>query len=220
MSPPVEPPTKRYRLGIAIATLVGAAWRLVMLVSKWNVPLAYSDAWYYSLQAINNAHGHWFKEASGPLAGWGVLPGAEHPPLTSLIVTPAGLLSNPIFWQRATITVLGIALVPLVGLLARRIGGPLVGVIAASIAAVYPNMWMSDAVVMSETITKVAVVLVLLAALRHVERFDLRSAALLGAAVGLAGYARSELIFYAPLLALVGARSYPWREWSRRAAPP
>jgi hypothetical protein len=189
-----------------------------MLVSKWNVPLAYSDAWYYSIQAINNAHGRWFREAGGPLAGWGVLPGAEHPPLTSVVIAPASLLSHPIFWQRATITLLGIALVPLVGLVARRIGGPVVGVLAAAIAAVYPNIWMSDSVVMSETLTKIAVLLVLLAALHHLDRFDLRSAAIVGAVVGLAGYARSELIFYAPLLALVGVRSYPWREWLRRAA--
>ena len=212
------PNDRRFRVGLLAITLVGAAWRLLMLISKWNRPLAYSDAWYYSIQAINNAHGKWFKEAGGPLAGWGVLPGAEHPPLTSVVITPASLLSHPIFWQRATITLLGIALVPLVAVVARRIGGPLVGLLAAAIAAVYPNIWMSDSVVMSETITKLAVLLVLLAAVRHIDRFDLRSAAALGAAVGLAGYARSELIFYAPLLALVGVRSYPWKDWLRRAA--
>jgi hypothetical protein len=218
MSKPEAPHSQRFWRAVAAITGVGAAWRLVMLVSKWNVPLAYSDAWYYSIQAINNAHGKWFKEAGGPLAGWGVLPGAEHPPLTSVVITPASLLSHPIFWQRATITLLGIALVPLVAVVARRAVGALVGVIAALIAAVYPNIWMSDSVVMSETLTKLTILLVLLAAVGHIDRFDLRSAALVGAAIGLAGYARSELIFYAPLLALVGVRTYPWREWLRRAA--
>lgn len=207
-----------FRQAVVGITAGGGAWRLVMLISKWNIPLAYSDAWYYSLQAINNAHGKWFREASGPLAGWGVLPGAEHPPLTSLVVTPASLLSHPVFWQRATITLLGIVIVPLIALVGRRVGGRLVGVIAAAIAAVYPNLWLSDSLVMSETVMLLMVVVVLLVALCHRDRFDLRSAALLGVAIGIAGYARSELLLYAPLLALIGVRTRPRREWLQRAA--
>ena len=121
-----------YRRFVGAVTLTGAIWRLVMLISKWNVPLHYGDAWYYSIQAINNAHGRWFKEASGPFQNWGVLPGAEHPPLTSLVITPASLLGHPEFWQRATMTLIGIAVIPLFAVLGRRVGGRLVGVLAAT----------------------------------------------------------------------------------------
>ncbi len=188
-----------------------------MLASKRGVPLTFGDAWYYSVQAINNAHGHWFKEASGPLEGWGVLPGAEHPPLTSLVITPASLLSDPEFWQRATITMLGIAVVPLIAILGRRVGGRRAGLAAGALAAVYPNLWLSDALVMSETLTVLMVVTVLLVALRHQERFSPASAAWLGAAIGVAGYARSELLLYAPLLALIGFRSNTTRVWLVRS---
>ena len=209
---------RRYRRAVVATTAVGGLWRLVMLISKWNVPLAYGDAWYYSIQAINNAHGKWFKEASGPFQFWGVLPGAEHPPLTSVLITPASLLSHPEFWQRATITLLGIAIIPLIALIGRRVGGRRVGVIAAAIAAVYPNLWLSDSLVMSETVMLLMVVIVLVAALHHHDSFDTKSAVLLGLAIGVAGYARSELLLYAPLLALVGVRTRPRKEWVQQAA--
>jgi 4-amino-4-deoxy-L-arabinose transferase-like glycosyltransferase len=206
-----------FRRGVLAITIVGAAWRLIVLASKWNEPLAYGDAWYYSIQAINNAKGRWFKEASGSFDLWGVLPGAEHPPLTSVVITPASLLSNPEFWQRATITMLGIAVVPLVAVLARTVGGRRAGLIAGALAAIYPNLWLGDALVMSETLTVLMVVVVLLLALRHHDRFSLASAATLGATIGFAAHARSELLLYVPLLALVGLRSQPLRDWTKRA---
>jgi 4-amino-4-deoxy-L-arabinose transferase-like glycosyltransferase len=200
-----------------LITSVGAAWRLVMLASKWRAPLAFGDAWYYSIQAINNAHGRWFKEAGGSFELWGVLPGAEHPPLTSVLVTPAGLFPQPEFWQRATLTLIGIALIPLIAFLGRAVGGRVAGLLAASIAALYPNLWLSDSLVMSETVTVFMVVVVLLLALRHGDRFTLGTAATLGVVIGLAGHARSELLLYAPLLAFVGFQSRPVREWATRA---
>lgn len=207
-----------YRQVLGFVTATGAVWRIVMLISKWSVPLQFGDAWYYSIQATNNAGGRWFKEAGGAVQDWGVLPGAEHPPLTSVLITPASLLSQPQFWQRATMTVLGIAVVPLVATVGRRLGGRRLGVIVAVIAAVYPNVWLSDSLVMSETVLLLLVVLLLLLALRYRKVFDLRSAALLGVLVGIAGHGRSELLGYAPLFALIGLRSFPVREWAKRAA--
>lgn len=207
-----------YRRFVGAVTLTGAIWRLVMLISKWNVPLHYGDAWYYSIQAINNAHGRWFKEASGPLQNWGVLPGAEHPPLTSLVITPASLLAHPEFWQRATMTLIGIAVIPLFAVLGRRVGGRLVGVLAATVAAVYPNVWLSDSLVMSETLLLFMVVLVVLAAMRYRERFDVRSAVLLGVLIGVAAHARSELLLYAPMFAVIGFRSRRLVIWAKRGA--
>ncbi len=206
-----------YRRCIAAITLTGATWRIIILISKWNIPLQYGDAWYYNIQALNNAHGRWFKEASGPLENWGVLPGAEHPPLTSIVVTPASLLSHPQFWQRATMTLLGIVGIVLISMLARRVGGRAVGLIAAAIAAVYPNIWLSDSLVMSETLVIVMVVVVLLAALHHRDRMNLRSALMLGVLIGIAGHARSEVLIYSPLFALIGVRSLPRAQWVKRA---
>ena len=190
----------------------GAVLRLAMLASRWGDPLELNDSIYYSIQAAQNADGNWFAE---PLSR---TPGAEHPPLTVLAITPASLLPSPVFWQRATTTLFGIAAVALIALLGTRLGGRRVGVVAAAIAAVYPNLWLSDGLVMSESIAVALVTVVMIAALWHGERFTPASAALCGAALGLAALARSELLLLVPLLAVVGLGTQDRRRWLGRAA--
>lgn len=209
-SEPADPKDRLFRRSVLTVTLVGAAWRLAMLISKWNQPLLLNDSLYYSVQAWNNSQGRWFKEF------WGVLPGAEHAPLTSILLTPASLLPHHEFWQRATMTLIGITLVPLIAIVGRRLGGRRVGIIAAMLAAAYPNIWLSDALIMSESLSLVLVVLALWSALRHRDRFDTRTALVCGLAIGVAGHARSEVLLFAPLFALIGIRSHPWRLWVRR----
>lgn len=198
--------------GIVVATLVGAAVRIAVLVSKWNQQLLLNDSLYYFAQAKNNANGQWFKDF------FGVAEGAEHAPLTSLVLTPVGLIDDALPWMRLTMTAIGICLVPLVGILALRIGGRRAGVVAAMLAALYPNLWMSDSLVMSETIANVLIAGALLAAVGHRQRFTWRSAAMVGVLIGLAGLARAEVLIFAPLLALIGWRREPVRLWASRAA--
>ncbi len=210
---PLNDHERLYRLLIVLVTVVGGLWRIGYLaIAKWSRHLMLNDSLYYSSQAWQNAHGHWFRTVLGDH------PGAEHAPLTTVLLAPASLLANHEFWQRATNTVVGIAVIPLIALVARRIGGRRVAVIAAVLAAMYPNLWMNDSLIMSETISTLMVVLALWLVLRHRDRFDLRSALWCGAVVGLAALARSELLLLAPLFALIGARRYPWRAWAQRAA--
>jgi len=205
--------TQRADRSLLIGIVVfGAVLRLAMLASRWGDPLELNDSIYYSIQAAQNADGNWFAE---PLSR---TPGAEHPPLTVLAITPASLLPSPVFWQRATTTLFGIAAVALIALLGTRLGGRRVGVVAAAIAAVYPNLWLSDGLVMSESIAVALVTVVMIAALWHGERFTPASAALCGAALGLAALARSELLLLVPLLAVVGLGTQDRRRWLGRAA--
>ena len=83
------------RGAILSATVVGAVLRISMLISRWSTGLAFNDSLYYSSQAQQNAHGQWFRLVftNGP--------GAEHPPLASLLMTPASLLPHFVFWQRS-----------------------------------------------------------------------------------------------------------------------
>ncbi len=201
----------RARQGILAATIVGGLWRLIMLATKWNQKLLLNDSLYYSSQANQNAHGHWFRDVLGQH------PGAEHAPLTSLVLTPSSLLPHHEFWQRATNTLLGIALIPLVGLLVWRIAGRRAAVIAAVIAAVYPNLWMNDNLIMSESLSALFAVAAVWFAIRHRDRFDWRSAMWCGVIVGCAALARSEMLLFAPLFALIGVRSHLMREWAKRA---
>ncbi|MUH51653.1 MAG: hypothetical protein F2789_10625 [Actinobacteria bacterium] len=211
-APPEAVADRATQRWVVAATVVGAVWRIGVLISKWSQGLLFNDSLYYSFQAHSNAHGNWFRLVftNGP--------GAEHPPLASLLMTPASMLPHAVFWQRATSTVLGIAVIPLLGLLGLRLGGRRVAILAACIAAVYPNLWMNDALVMSESTASLLMVVVLLCAWRLHQRFDRRSAMLLGAVIGLAVLARSELILLAPLFGFIGWRNHDHRKWIKRAS--
>ena len=116
----------------------------------------------------------------------------------------------------------------LIGLLGRRVGGDAVGLVAAGIAAVSPNIWVNDGLVMSETVTNLTVVGALLLAFAAYDRPSTRRFAALGAMCGLAALARAELLLFVPLLAvpiawqgagaLAGARCRRRRERARRGA--
>src|SRR5213078_2882863 len=116
-----------------------------------------------------------------------------------------------------TNVMLGTLVVLLIGLLGRRIAGDAVGLVAAGLAAIYPNIWVNDGLIMSETVTSLAVVLTLLAAVAFWQRPSLRRAALVGLACGFAALARAELILFVPLLGVVLALRVR-KPWSDRTA--
>jgi hypothetical protein len=95
----------------------------------------------------------------------------------------------------------GIGTIVVIGFLGRRVGGRRVGVAAAAIAAVYPNLWMNDGLVMSESLSMLLVAAVLLAAHRAMAMPGWRVVAVTGVLAGLATLARSELALLVPGLA-------------------
>ena len=153
------------RVGSASAsqsiTAIAAVWRLGYLFAvKLDDALLLNDSLYYSIQAGRNSEGDWFREALTEQ------PGAEHGPLTSLYLTPWSLgPGDNVAWQRFATTLLGIATVAVIGLVGRRLAGPRVGLVAAGIAAVYPNLWINDSLVMSESLACLIVAVALLVAL-------------------------------------------------------
>jgi hypothetical protein len=184
------------------------------------------DELFYNAESDYLANGHGFNE---PLTAYThpeakkPPPAADHPPLTVVVLAPVSWLSAhpPLSWvikerlhdyvreQRYAMVLLGTLLVGLVGLLGRRIGGDAVGLVAAAIVAVSPNIWVNDGLVMSETLTALTVTAVLLSALWWRDRPSWRRAALVGAACGLAALARVEFLLLVPLLALVLAFTLP-----------
>lgn len=180
---------------VAVAALV----RLGRLALIWNRPLLLNDSIYYSAQARGLAEGRLFLE---PFSSH---PGAEHGPLTSLFMASVSWIGDAIPWQRAITVPFGIASVYLVAVVARRIGGNSVALVAAAAAAVYPNLWLSDGLVMSESFAITAVLAVLVVATRSGDHT--RAGALaLGVLIGIAGLIRSELLLLAPLLAVMMIR--------------
>lgn len=118
----------------------------------------------------------------------------------------------------------GTILVLLIGLLGRRVGravpgvsGDAAGLVAAGIAAVSPNLWVNDGLVMAETLTGVAVVGACLLAFALWDRPTLPRAAALGLLCGVVALARAELVLFVPLLAITVALTTRAR-WADRSA--
>lgn len=189
---------------------VGAVLRLVYWATKFGDPLLLNDSWYYSGQARQLAQGQWFRELFVDR------PGAEHGPLTSLLMAPVSHGSHFQDWQRLVTVATGIAMVWVMGRVATVLAGRTAGLVAAGIAAVYPNLWMNDGLVMSESISMLLVASSLWAAWRAAQaapgRPLQRAVAVLGVLLGLAVLARSELALFVPLVAV-------WLWWSRREEP-
>ena len=156
------------------------------------------DAMTFHQVAQKLADGHGFIQPFGP-----PLPTAEHPPAYEVFLAGLDLMgANGYLAHRLAGGVIGTAVVVLVGLLGRRVGGDRVGVLAAAIAAVYPIMWTADGSLMSETLYGLFVVCALLTAFALRDRPGNARAALLGALLGLAALTRGEGLVLLVLLVI------------------
>ncbi len=140
---------------------------------------------------------------------------AKLPPLYPLLLSLCSLVGlKGFFAHRIWSAVLGTSAVVLAAVVGRDIAGRRVGLIAAFLVAVYPNLWMPDGLGMSETISPVLVLVVLWAAYRLWRSPSWGRAAVLGLSIGFAALARDELILLVPFVLLplaIGGRGRPWR---------
>lgn len=183
----------------ALVWLVGLFGLLVRFLATWfgykDLPLGLDDNNYYHLQGLLFAD---HKTIVDPFIyqDYGlVTPGAGHPPLYPTFLGIVSLLGfeTPTEHRLAS-CILGALGVVAVGYLGRRLGGDKVGLLAAVIAAIYPNLWINDGLILSESLVTLTVALVLIAAYRWRDEPTVARAAVLGAAIGLAGLNRSEML--------------------------
>jgi hypothetical protein len=178
-----------------------------------------SDQTYYNSTANWLAAGNLFTDPFNPQHP----EAADHPPLTVVVLAPVSFAFNhaPLIWladrtkladgrtiqthvreHRLTMAVLGALVVLLIGILARRIAGDRAAIIAALIAAIYPNLWVNDGLIFSETVANVVILVLMLVALRAADRPSLGRAAAVGALAAVAALARAELGLLVLLLGL------------------
>jgi len=199
----------RTLLGIAVVAL---ALRVAYVAfAKTNQPI-HGDQLFYNAEANRLGRGDGFLEPFDPEAlsrgeiREGTDPAADHPPLTVIVLAPVSFVTRQaLIPQRLTMAVLGTAAVIVIGLLGRQLAGDHAGWIAAGIAAVYPNLWVNDGLIMSETLATLLVALALLYAYRLMREPKLWTALLVGALCGLAALTRAELLLLVPLLAVPAA---------------
>jgi 4-amino-4-deoxy-L-arabinose transferase-like glycosyltransferase len=200
---------RRFWSWLVALALVGLALRFAwVLGGNWSPTRLVGDAGYYHPLANLIADGHGFVDPEHPSRPTGL-----HPPLHPLMLAGASGLGLDTWTAHRLVTAAtGAALVVLVGLLGRRVGGDRVGLVAASLAAVYPIFLRVDGAVLSESLYGCLTAACLLAAYRLLDRPGPRPALLLGALVGLATLTRPEALLLLVLLAL----PVVWRGGGRR----
>lgn len=194
---------RRFWRILLLIVLAALALRVgYVLLAKRHEP-ALGDQIYYVAQANTLARGDGFTD---PRDGSQT---AEHPPLTALALTPTAWVAEQlssggdhVLAMRLTMTIFGAAVVLVIGLLGRAVAGNRAGLLAAAIAAVYPNLWMNDGLVMSETLATLAVALAILLTYRFLRSPRPATAVWVGVAIALAMLARAELGLLLPLMVL------------------
>ncbi len=142
---------------------------------------------------------------------------AAWPPLfVFVLAVPSVLGLKTFFATRVWCCIIGAGAVVLSGYAGREIGGRRVGLIAAFLVAVYPNLWMSDELGLSEALSPLLVALVLWMAYRFWKRPGPWPAVGLGASIGLAALGRDELALLAVFILVPLTLMATALRWRRR----
>jgi 4-amino-4-deoxy-L-arabinose transferase-like glycosyltransferase len=185
-------------LALGCITLAGLVVRLVA-VGNATRTLNLNDGLLFHAQANFIAQGHGFVDAGTLIFGGLARPTAQHPPLFSLLLSSISWLGHEsILAHQLTCVVMSAAAVPLIGLAANEVAGARAGLVAAAIAAVYPNFWSSDAYIMSESLYVTMVALTLWMLYRLWNKPTMSRAIWAGVAIGLATLTRAEALLFVP----------------------
>jgi 4-amino-4-deoxy-L-arabinose transferase-like glycosyltransferase len=143
---------------------------------------------------------------------------AEYPPLFPAVLSvPSFLGAKSVAAQRIFLCFVGTGTVVLIGLLGRRVRGSLVGLVAAAIAAVYPMLFLNEAVFMAESLFVLLVTAALLLSYRAADTPSPLSFAFLGLVLGLSALTRAEGLVFAVILVVPLALSLRTLSMKRRA---
>ncbi len=194
--------TRTFRRGLFAAALLGLAVRLAYILIVRRDVLLQGDPFFYDFGARLLVQGHGFIEPT-PFINGIVEQSASHPPLYLLyLAIPSSVgLDTPV-WHMLWSSLLGTGSVVFIGLTGKEVAGPRAGLVAAALAAVYPNLWVFDGFIVSETMAIFTVVLSLYLAYRYLRSPSVWRALGLGFVCGLASLARAELFLLLPLLVL------------------
>jgi 4-amino-4-deoxy-L-arabinose transferase-like glycosyltransferase len=193
----------KWHVGLLVIALVGLGLRIGYVYLYRHHASPTGDAYFYHYQANLLVSGKWFINPYDFGYFGTSVPAADHPPLWTLVLALASALGiKSFFGQILWSCVVGSIAVWLVGLAGRQVMGPRTGLIAAGIAALYPNFWISDGSLLSETLVLLLCALTVWAFFRLWNRPSLPRAGILGCACALGSLARSELVLLIPIFVI------------------
>ena len=199
LRPMTRPDSARWFWWGMVGVVAGAlAIRLAyILVSRQHIQFG-GDAFFYHGGANLLADGKGFISPFHPNRA---VKASEHPPLYMLYLAIPSLFGfqsqlTHLIWS----AILGVGTVVVIGLTGREIGGTRLGLIAAALAAAYPNMWIPDGSLMIESMAIFATAVAVYLAYRCWREPSWWRLAAVGAASGAAALSRSELILMVPFM--------------------
>jgi 4-amino-4-deoxy-L-arabinose transferase-like glycosyltransferase len=192
---------RKWALGLVVVAVAALVLRIAYVLLTKNPRYLGGDDFYYHHGANLLVDGEGFVDPIQLLRFHHRTPGAVHPPgyIVALAI-PSLFGFRSVLDHQIWSCVIGAGTIVLVGIAGREIAGPRVGLVAAALAAVYPNIWFSDSVVMSETLVIFTTALTIVVAYRFAKRATMWLAAGLGVAVGFTALTRAESILLVPLL--------------------
>jgi Dolichyl-phosphate-mannose-protein mannosyltransferase len=192
---------RRWLVWLGLIAVAGLALRIAYVLITKNPRAVGGDSFYYHHGANLLVEGRGFPDPIELLQRHNEVPGAAHPPgyIVALAI-PSLFRLDTFLVHQIWSCIIGAGTVFLVGITGRELAGPRVGLIAALTAAVYPNVWFYDSVVMSETLILFTTTLTILLAYRFAKRRSIGYAIGLGVSVGAAALTRAESILLVPLL--------------------
>lgn len=192
--------TRRFLVGLGVIAAFGLAIRVAFVFVAHHPYHPHGDALIYHAGANALADGQgfvssFFFEHGQPAQG------AANPPLYLLWITIPSVLGfrSPLALQLWS-CLLGAGTITVIGLVGRQLAGRRTGLIAAGIAAIYPNIFYWDTVILSETMSLLTATLVVLLSYRYWRAPSTRGLVLLGVACGAAAFSRAELTLLVPLV--------------------
>jgi 4-amino-4-deoxy-L-arabinose transferase-like glycosyltransferase len=193
----------RFKVGLVLIAVGALLLRVTYVVIEAGNVVG-GDGRYYHLIAGLIADGKGFIVPKAYLNHGLVYPSATHPPAWPLTLAAAAVVGlRTTLEQQLFAGLIGTATVVVIAFAGRRLAGDLAGLAAAAIAAVYPNFWLYERELMSETLTLFGAALTVLLAYRFWDRPGRGRAAALGLSCGLLAMTHSEQIL------LVGALLVP-----------
>jgi 4-amino-4-deoxy-L-arabinose transferase-like glycosyltransferase len=190
---------QRFYVAMIMIATAALAVRLLYIFVIARAPVGVGgDASFYHSAANLIADGHfYYRRIFGHAYAT-----ALHPPLFSLLLALVAKLGGVhVLPQRIVGCVLGSISAALIARLGHRVGGARTGIIAGTIAAIYPPLITADGALQSEPLYVLLVVVSLLLAYRVVSDSRVWWSALLGGLLGLAVLSRTEAVLLLPLLA-------------------
>ena len=188
---------------VATASVVAGAFvlRVVALLTVAPPKPDGGDPLFYHTTANLLSQGRGFIEPLNWIAYGRAIPSALHGPGYPVYLSVFSRLgATTIFDHRMASILAGTGVVAVIAAIARRVAGDRAMVIAALVAALYPNLWIIDGVLFPEGLFILTTGLVVLAAYRWTRTRARRDALLLGVLIGASAMVRGEGLFLIALL--------------------